>query len=83
MAAPSPPKLGYLYNLINEGCPYIQVELNKTKLHYSYFTSIDYRRSSIYLKFCKYILGLSKQYVNITPRAELAQYPLDVFIKVQ
>jgi hypothetical protein len=28
-------------------------------------------------------LGLSKQSVNITARAELAQYPVDVFIKVQ
>ena len=36
-----------------------------------------------HLKFCKYILGLSKQSVNIAARAELAQYPIDVFIKVQ
>jgi hypothetical protein len=37
----------------------------------------------INLRFCKYVLGLSKQSVNITARAELAQYPVDVFIKVQ
>ncbi len=35
------------------------------------------------LKFCKFILGLSRQSVNIAARAELAQYPLDVFIKAQ
>lgn len=35
------------------------------------------------LKFCKFILGLSKQAVNIAARAELAQYPLDTFIKMQ
>jgi hypothetical protein len=34
------------------------------------------------LRFCKYILGLSKQAVDIAARAELAQYPVDVFIKV-
>ena len=37
----------------------------------------------INLRFCKYVLGLSKQSVNIAARAELAQYPVDVFIKVQ
>ena len=35
------------------------------------------------LKFCKFVMGLSKQAVNIAARAELAQYPLDVFIKAQ
>jgi hypothetical protein len=39
----------------------------------------------INLRFCKYryVLGLSKQSVNIAARAELVQYPVDVFIKVQ
>ena len=31
------------------------------------------------LRFCKYVLELSKQSVNIAARAELAQYPIDVF----
>ena len=31
------------------------------------------------LRFCKYVLGLSKQSVNIAASAELAQYPVDVF----
>ena len=37
----------------------------------------------INLRFCKYVLGLSKQSVNIAARAGLAQYLVDVFIKVQ
>ena len=37
----------------------------------------------INLRFCKYVLGLSKQSVNIAVRAGLAQYPVDVFIKVK
>jgi hypothetical protein len=37
----------------------------------------------INLRFCKYVLGLSKQSFNIAARAEQAQYPVDVFIKVQ
>jgi hypothetical protein len=35
------------------------------------------------LRFCKYVLRLSKQLVNIAARAELAKYTVDVFIKVQ
>lgn len=35
------------------------------------------------LKFCKFVLGLSRQSVNIAARAELAQYPIDTFIKTQ
>ena len=35
------------------------------------------------LRFCKYVLGLSKQSFIIAARAEQAQYPVDVFIKVQ
>jgi hypothetical protein len=40
-------------------------------------------KSPTNLRFCKYVLGLSKQSVNIAARAEQAQYPVDVFIKVQ
>ena len=35
------------------------------------------------LKFCKFVLGLSKQSVNVAARAELTQYPLDTFVKMQ
>ena len=35
------------------------------------------------LKFCKFVLGLSKQSVNIAARSELAQYPLEINIKIQ
>ena len=37
----------------------------------------------INFRFCKYVLELSKQSFNIAARTELAQYPVDVFIKVQ
>ena len=40
-------------------------------------------KSPTNLRFCKYVLGLSKRSVNIAARAKLAQYPVDVFIKVQ
>ena len=35
------------------------------------------------LKFCKYVLGTGKKAVNIAARAELAQYPIYVFVKLQ
>jgi hypothetical protein len=35
------------------------------------------------LKFCKFVLGISKKSVNIAARAEIYQYPLDVYIKLQ
>jgi hypothetical protein len=35
------------------------------------------------LKFCKFVLGISKKSVNIAARAEISQYPLDVYIKLQ
>lgn len=35
------------------------------------------------LKCCKYVLGISKTSVNITARAEISQYPFEVYVKLQ
>jgi hypothetical protein len=35
------------------------------------------------LVFCKFVFGISKKSVNIAARAEISQYPLDIYIKLQ
>ena len=54
------------------------------KIEHDLISSIDTSFiEKINLKFCKYVLGISKKSVNISARAELGQYPLDLLIKIQ
>ena len=60
---------------------------SRAKTKNSKFDIIDSLDTSflekVNLKFCKFVLGISKKSVNIAARAELGQYPLDVYIKLQ
>ena len=68
------------YEKILEG----QLPANKSNSNFDLIDSLDTSfLEKVNLKFCKFVLGISKKSVNIAARAEICQYPLDVYIKVQ
>jgi hypothetical protein len=69
------------YEKILEG----QLPANKSNSNFDLIDSLDTSfLEKVNLKFCKFVLGISKKYVNnIATRAEISQYPLDVYIKLQ
>lgn len=56
---------------------------NKSNSNFDLIDSLDTSfLEKVNLKFCKFVLGISKKSVNIAARTEISQY-LDVYIKMQ
>ena len=61
-----------------------QLRANKANFNFYLIDSLDTSfLEKVNFKFCKFVLGINKKYVNIAARAEMAQYSLDVYIKLQ
>ena len=61
-----------------------QLRANKSNTNFDILALLDSSFvEKVNLKFCKFVLGISKKSVNIAARAEISQYPVDVYIKLQ
>ena len=61
-----------------------QLRANKSNSNFDLMThqiQVFFRKGE--LKICKFVLGISKRSVYIAARAEISQYPLDVYIKLK
>jgi hypothetical protein len=60
------------------------IAANKSNSNFDLINSLDTSfLEKVNLKFCKFVFGISKKSVNIAARAEISQYPSDVYIKLQ
>jgi hypothetical protein len=61
-----------------------QLRANKSNSNFDLIDSLDTNfLEKVNLKFCKFVLGISKKSVNIAARATISLHPLDVYIKLQ
>jgi hypothetical protein len=60
------------------------IAANKSNSNFDLIDSLDTSfLEKVNLKYCKFVPGISKKSVNIAARADISQYPLDVYIKLQ
>jgi hypothetical protein len=60
-----------------------QLQANKSNSNVDLIDLLDTSfLEKVNLKFCKFVLGISKKSVNIAARADISQYPVDVYVKL-